>query len=59
MASKDYDWRNKKVWKYKGGDNPTTDPKYIKDRSKLFAENGNGWWWYEGGMKIKYQKKYL
>jgi hypothetical protein len=24
------------------------DPEYLKDRDKLFKENGNGWWWYEG-----------
>jgi len=22
--------------------------KYLKDRDELFAENGNGWWWYQG-----------
>ena len=45
MASSDYDWKNKKGWKYKGGTDPTKDPQYIKDRKKLFKENGNGWWW--------------
>ena len=45
MASSDYDWRNKKEWKYKGGKNPLADPQYVKDRNKLFNENGNGWWW--------------
>jgi|TARA_R100001594_G_C3979896_1_gene249785 hypothetical protein len=45
MASKDYDWQNKKGWKYKGGLDPTKDPQYRKDREKLFKEHGNGWWW--------------
>jgi|TARA_R110002020_G_scaffold369624_1_gene581480 hypothetical protein len=45
MASCDYDWQNKKTWKYKGKRYPTRDPQYIKDRKKLFKENGNGWWW--------------
>ncbi len=40
-----YDWQNKTEWKYKGGNNPTKDPDYIKDRKKLFKEHGNGWWW--------------
>ncbi len=31
-------------WAYKS----ITDPQYIKDRNKLFKENGNGWWWYQG-----------
>ena len=34
-----------KGWKYRGDVN---DPEYLKDRDKLFKENGNGWWWYEG-----------
>ena len=45
MASRDYDWQYKKKWKYKGGNDPTVDPKYRRDRSKFFGENGNGWWW--------------
>ena len=46
MAEGGLDWRAwKKGWKYKGD---TDDPQYLKDRSKLFKENGNGWWWYEG-----------
>tara|TARA_R100001143_G_C3266991_1_gene90410 strand:- start:245 stop:478 length:234 start_codon:yes stop_codon:yes gene_type:complete len=45
VSSSDYDWRNKKIWKYKGGKNPTSDPNYIRDRKKLFKEHGNGWWW--------------
>tara|TARA_R100000951_G_scaffold4861_1_gene5547 strand:+ start:365 stop:529 length:165 start_codon:yes stop_codon:yes gene_type:complete len=41
-----HDWRKqpKKRFPYKD----TEDPKYIKDRNKLFAENGNGWWWWQG-----------
>lgn len=34
----------KKKYPYKG----ITDKKYLKDRDTLFAENGNGWWWYQG-----------
>jgi|TARA_R100000234_G_scaffold118690_1_gene99680 hypothetical protein len=41
MSSNIYDWQYKKEWQYKG----ITDPEYIKDRDKLFKENGNGWWW--------------
>ena len=32
----------------------TTDPKYIKDRNKLFNENGNGWWYLQGTRLGKY-----
>ena len=35
-----------------------TDPKYIKERNKLFAENGNGWWWYSGTRLAKYTSNY-
>jgi len=40
------DWKKspKKGFPYKGID----DPKYIADRKKLFDQNGNGWWWYQG-----------
>jgi len=34
----------KKGFPYKGID----DPKYLKDRAKLFAKSGNGWWWWQG-----------
>lgn len=47
MASRDHDWRALRKsgdWSYKGLD----DPKYIKDRNKLFEENGNGWWFFAG-----------
>jgi|TARA_R100001530_G_scaffold96632_1_gene67151 hypothetical protein len=27
------------------------DPKYLKDRAKLFAESGNGWWWFQGARQ--------
>ena len=40
-----YDWQNKTEWKYKGGDDPCRDIQYVKDRTKFFAENGNGWWY--------------
>ena len=46
MAEGGLDWRAwKKGWQYKGD---VDDPEYLKARSKLFKENGNGWWWYEG-----------
>ena len=43
--SKHYDWRSnilKRGWPYTGG---IENKKYLKDRSKLFAVSGNGWWW--------------
>jgi hypothetical protein len=46
MSSENLDWRDwSSGWRYKGD---TDDPQYLKDRSKFFKENGNGWWWYEG-----------
>ena len=45
MASRDYDWRCKPGWPYKGNDHPERDPQYIKDRDDLFRKSGNGWWW--------------
>jgi hypothetical protein len=51
-TSADYDWRNKTTgWPFKGGVN---DPEYLKARSKLFQENGNGWWW--GQKEVDYDK---
>ena len=45
-VSRNLDWQDwKKGWQYKGD---VDDPQYLKDRDKLFKENGNGWWWYEG-----------
>ena len=35
-----------KGWPYKGA--APDDTQYIKDRNKLFKENGNGWWWTQG-----------
>ena len=46
MASRDYDWRKKSEWPYKGKSCPWRDPQYIKDRDRLFKRNGNGWWWF-------------
>ena len=49
MPSKDYDWRSNiksRGWPYKGD---IDDPKYLKERSELFAKSGNGWWWYTSG----------
>jgi len=45
-ASKQYDWRSsiaKRGWPYAGD---VGNRKYEKDRSELFAKNGNGWWWF-------------
>ena len=53
--SRNFDWQDwKKGWQYKGD---TDDPQYLKDRSKLFKENGNGWWWYEGVYTRSESKK--
>jgi len=35
----------KSGWEYNGD---VGDPQYEKDRKKLFKENGNGWWLYQG-----------
>ena len=42
--SKVYDLKSNptKSWPYTG--DPLTNKKYLKDRSELFAEAGNGWW---------------
>jgi hypothetical protein len=47
-----YDWRKSpsQRWPYKSID----DPKYIKDRNKLFSKSGNGWWWYQGTILGKF-----
>jgi len=56
VSSSDYDWKNKKRWKYKGDIN---DPEYIKDRSSFFQENGNGWWWFNSNTVYKeFRKRY-
>ena len=55
MTSKDGDWRTFRksgYWEYTGLD----DPKYIKDRDELFAEGGNGWWWFTG---VKYTESQM
>ena len=53
MARINYDWKTfaTREWPYKGDLN---DPKYIKDRNKLFEENGNGWWVFQGYCIRKY-----
>lgn len=42
-------WRETKHWTfpYKGKTvkQMLENPEYVKDRNKLFRENGNGWWW--------------
>tara|TARA_R100001143_G_C3350067_1_gene129014 strand:+ start:1375 stop:1584 length:210 start_codon:yes stop_codon:yes gene_type:complete len=43
------DWKDWVPYPYKGGKYTClSDPNYIKDRDKLFKENGNGWWVNEG-----------
>ena len=52
------DWKTqKKGWPYKN-DAPN-DKDYLKDRNKLFNENGNGWWWFQStSMWRSYYNKY-
>jgi hypothetical protein len=43
--SREWDWKhNKRGWPYKT-DAPQ-NMEWKKDRAELFAENGNGWWWF-------------
>jgi hypothetical protein len=51
--SSQHDWRNwNQGWQYKGD---VDDKEYLKDRSKLFDLNGNGWWHYDGvAMRPKF-----
>lgn len=61
---KNDEWRYwKKGWTYQGD---IDDPVYLKDRSELFEENGNGWWYFPDpevsefihkGNKTRYGKK--
>ena len=44
------DW--KRGWTYKK-DAPY-DLEWQEDRRKLFAESGNGWWWYVGTKYMKF-----
>jgi hypothetical protein len=37
------DWKNTINWKYPY--KSVNDPKYIKNRLKIFTKNGNGWWY--------------
>tara|TARA_B100002003_G_C13876683_1_gene428262 strand:- start:159 stop:368 length:210 start_codon:yes stop_codon:yes gene_type:complete len=40
-------YKNWKIgWKYK--EDAPYDLQWQKDRRELFAEAGNGWWWYVG-----------
>ena len=46
------------IKKYKFQYKSLKDPKYIKDKTELFRENGNGWWYIDksrsqGRRKIK------
>mgnify|MGYP003145898621 CR=1 FL=1 len=43
-------WRKhpSKGFPYKGD---IDDPEYLKDRAAVFAENGNGWWWFQGARQ--------
>ena len=51
--SKIYDWKcyPRTSWPYTGDIN---NKKYLKDRAELFAEAGNGWWWYTGTKYLKF-----
>tara|TARA_R110000764_G_scaffold215664_1_gene302363 strand:+ start:773 stop:976 length:204 start_codon:yes stop_codon:yes gene_type:complete len=43
-ATRSLDWKQwKSGWPYDG----ISDFKYLSDRKKLFALNGNGWWFNE------------
>ena len=46
------DWKQwKSGWQYK--DDAPKDKKWQKDRTKLFKENGNGWWWFQHDYYIE------
>ena len=47
MVDNKYDWKKIKDWKYPYKGNTLSDPKYIKDREKLFKDY-NGWWVNDG-----------
>ena len=46
------DWKKRLDWKFPYRDyglyGTLTDPEYIKSKNKIFAKNGNGWWWGDG-----------
>ena len=42
------DWRNHIGWEFPYKGHTMSNPQYIKDKAKLFAENGNGWWCNDG-----------
>jgi len=42
------DWRNHIGWEFPYKGHTMSNPQYIKDKTKLFAENGNGWWCNDG-----------
>ena len=58
--SRVYDWKNtilKRGWKYKH-DAPD-DKMWLADRNELFAELGNGWWWFESVPELeRYKNRY-
>ena len=37
-------WRTTKGWEFPYTDPVWEDKQYLRDRSKLFRDNGNGWW---------------
>ena len=39
------EWRKTLNWVYPYSTHTLSDPKYIKDRDKLFEKNGYGWWY--------------
>ena len=44
-------WRQqKRGFPYK--EDLLTNKKYLKDRTELFREHGNGWWWIPGIAKL-------
>jgi len=42
------EWRCFINWEFPYKGNTLSNPQYIKDKEKLFKENGNGWWCNDG-----------
>ena len=42
------EWRCFIGWEYPYKGHTLSNPKYIKDRDRMFKKNGNGWWWNDG-----------
>ena len=45
-------WRQQ-AKRFPYGKNVLRDKKYLKDRSELFLEHGNGWWWLPSIKDVK------